>query len=314
MAIITLQVLLAALIGSAHGRGLKPLKLKSSVVALRGGAAAKHAAPATHVAKELRGGGALGEAKHAAPATRVATELRGGGALGEIARSVANEVATCNTSPARLLGFLGATCSWFLGASGVADALGAGPELISLKMTLTLLLYSGAFLQWSTVVTPPNYILAGSHLFNLLAQGNQLRRCVDYQLASFPDTAPAELRALGLGFGALFAGIGAFSYAAPGLRARSPPGSYAASAAGPFTIHPYPPVTKLFLSLASLTDLWRPVAKISLSQYSALTLTAAIFSKYSLVISPVNWPLCAVNVLLFFSSLWHLARKVLSLV
>ena len=43
-------------------------------------------------------------------------------------------------------------------------------------------------------------------------------------------------------------------------------------------------------------------------------LTAAIFSKYSLVISPVNWPLCAVNVLLFFSSLWHLARKVLSLV
>ena len=36
---------------------------------------------------------------------------------------VANEVATCNTSPARLLGFLGATCSWFLGASGVADAL-----------------------------------------------------------------------------------------------------------------------------------------------------------------------------------------------
>ena len=253
MAIINLQVLLAALIGSAHGRGLKPLKLKSSVVALRGGAAAKHAAPATHVAKELRGGGALGE----------------------IARSVANEVATCNTSPARLLGFLGATCSWFLGASGVADALGAGPELISLKMTLTLLLYSGAFLQWSTVVTPPNYILAGSHLFNLLAQGNQLRRCVDYQLASFPDTAPAELRALGLGFGALFAGIGAFSYAAPGLRARSPPGSYAASAAGPFTIHPYPPVTKLFLSLASLTDLWRPVAKISLSQYSALTLTAA---------------------------------------
>ena len=82
------------------------------------------------------------------------------------------------------------------------------------------------------------------------------------------------------------------------------------SAGGPFTIHPWPPVTKVFLSAASLTDLWRPTDKISLPQYLALTITAAIFSKYALLVSPINYPLMAVNVLLFGSSAWHLGRKV----
>ena len=67
---------------------------------------------------------------------------------------------------------------------------------------------------------------------------------------------------------------------------------------------------QVLLSTASLTDLWRPTDAISLSQYGALTLTAGIFAKYSLLVSPVNFPLCAVNVLLFFSSGWHLTRKV----
>ena len=67
--------------------------------------------------------------------------------------------------------------------------------------------------------------------------------------------------------------IAAYAAMAPKLKAMMPEGSYLASAAGPFTIHPWPPVTKLFLSAASLTDLHRPTDKISLTQYAALTLT-----------------------------------------
>ena len=89
-----------------------------------------------------------------------------------------------------------------------------------------------------------------------------------------------------------------------------PEGSYLASAGGPFTIHPWPPVTKLFLSMASLTDLFKPTDKISLFQYAALTLTGAIFSKYGMLITPINYPLTGVNILLFLSSAWHLSRKI----
>ena len=45
-------------------------------------------------------------------------------------------------------------------------------------------------------------------------------------------------------------------------------------------------------------------------QYGALTLTGAIFSRYGLVVTPINYPLTSVNVLLFFSSAWHLGRKI----
>ena len=49
--------------------------------------------------------------------------------------------------------------------------------------------------------------------------------------------------------------------------------------AGPFTIHPWPPVTKILISGASLLEFDRPTDKISLSQYTALTITGALFSR-----------------------------------
>merc|ERR1740121_1680532 len=97
---------------------------------------------------------------------------------------------------------------------------------------------------------------------------------------------------------------------APKLKAMSPAGSLLASAGGPFRIHPWPPVTKLFLSAASLTDLHRPTDKISLTQYAALTLTGFIFTFYGLYVTPINYPLTMVNILLFCSSAWHLGRKI----
>jgi hypothetical protein len=65
-----------------------------------------------------------------------------------IQRQVANEVATCNESPAKMFGFFGACCNWFLGLSAVYDATCKGPEVISLKMTGVMLCYSTLFGRW----------------------------------------------------------------------------------------------------------------------------------------------------------------------
>ena len=231
------------------------------------------------------------------------------GLISMIAAQVAKEVASAGTHPAKFFGFMGAICNWFLGLSAVYDAARNGPEVIALPMTLAMLAYSILFGRWAGWdVTPRNFILAGSHMFNVVAQCNQLRRVLAYKLESDPE-AKAEISALAKKAGGVIAAVVAFCLAAPTLKGKMPAGSYLASDGGPFTIHPWPPVTKLFLSAASLTDLHRPTSKISLTQYAALTLTGFIFSFYGLFVTPINYPLTMVNILLFASSAWHLGRK-----
>lgn len=82
------------------------------------------------------------------------------------------------------------------------------------------------------------------------------------------------------------------------------------SVTGPFTVHFWAPMSKWFISGASFMDLHRDTDKISLAQYSALTATGFFFSRYSLLVKPVNYTLCSVNVALFGSSAWHLGRKI----
>ena len=84
----------------------------------------------------------------------------------------------------------------------------------------------------------------------------------------------------------------------------------AAADAGPFTVHFWAPMSKWLISGASFLDLNRPTDKISLAQYSALTATGFFFSRYSLLVTPINYTLCSVNVALFGSSAWHLGRKI----
>jgi hypothetical protein len=226
---------------------------------------------------------------------------------------VAGEVSGASESPAKLYGFIGACCNWFLGLSAVYDASSKGPDVISLKMTCVMLCYSTLFARWAGwAVMPRNYVLAGSHMFNVVAQCNQLRRCLEHKVATGGEAAKKEVADL-----ATKAAIGAAVVTTAVLSADklkavvAPMGpAYLSSAGGPFTIHPWPPVTKLMISGASMLELDRPTDKISLSQYSALTLTGAIFSRYGLVVTPINYPLTSVNVLLFFSSLWHLSRKI----
>lgn len=52
---------------------------------------------------------------------------------------------------------------------------------------------------------------------------------------------------------------------------------------------------KWCLVAAGLKDLGRPAEKLSLSQNAALACTGMIWVRYSLVITPVNYSLAAVN-------------------
>ena len=196
-----------------------------------------------------------------------------GGGIAKIPGQIAAEVANANKSPAALYGFVGACCNWFLGISAVYDASCKGPEVISLKMTGVMICYSTLFGRWAGwAVTPRNYILAGSHMFNVIAQCNQLRRCFEYKLAHGGAAAKAEINDLvtkaAIG-GAVVAGLVLSSQHIKAVVAPIGP-AYLSSPGGPFTIHPWPPVTKLMISGASLMELDRPTDKISLSQYSAV--------------------------------------------
>merc|ERR1719201_745252 len=230
-----------------------------------------------------------------------------------IPKVVAEEIATCNTTPAKFCGFFGACCNWFLGLSAVYDATCKGPEVISLKMTGVMLCYSTLFGRWAGwAVMPRNYILAGSHMFNVACQTNQLRRGLEYKLETGGPEAMEEIQGLAVKAAAGAAIVTTAVLSADKIKSVVAPigPAYLSSAGGPFTIHPWPPMTKLMISGTSLLELDRPTDKISLSQYSALTLTGLIFSRYGMVVTPINYPLTSVNILLFGSSAWHLGRKI----
>lgn len=75
-------------------------------------------------------------------------------------------------------------------------------------------------------------------------------------------------------------------------------------------VHFWAPMSKWMISGASFFDLYRPTEQISLPQYTALTLTGFFFTPYSLLVVPINYTLCSVNIALFLSSGWHLGRKI----
>lgn len=65
---------------------------------------------------------------------------------------------------------------------------------------------------------------------------------------------------------------------------------------------------KWCLVAASLKDLSRPPEKLSLSQNVALSATGMIWVRYSLVITPVNYSLAAVNFFVGTTGLMQLYR------
>lgn len=79
--------------------------------------------------------------------------------------------------------------------------------------------------------------------------------------------------------------------------------------AGPKTIHFWAPTFKWSISIANIADLQRPPEKVSIPQQLAVTATGVIWSRYSMVITPVNYNLFAVNVFMATTGSYQLYRK-----
>jgi hypothetical protein len=210
-------------------------------------------------------------------------------------------------------GGLGALAGWGMSGSAIYDAMQQGPEVISLTMTPVLIVYSTLFARWAWVVKPQNLLLCACHVTNVAAQLNQLRRGLEFKIENGEQTQVNDmLQKVGV------AGAATAVAVAAGPRMRTALGSanlgmvsaVAAADAGPFTVHFWAPMSKWFISGASFMDMYRPTDQISLPQYTALTFTGLFFSRYALLVTPINYTLCSVNIALFGSSAWHLGRKV----
>jgi len=215
---------------------------------------------------------------------------------------------------AEFWGALGAVAGWGMGLSGIYDAFSSGPEVISLTMTPVLIVYSSLFVRWALIVNPRNVPLAACHATNVVSQLNQLRRALDYKLQHGQEQQVKDITQKAAFGGACIAGSIVLG---PTLRAvltkntqLGPVSTIAAADAGPFTVHFWAPMSKWMISGASFFDLYRPTEQISLPQYTALTLTGFFFTPYSLLVVPINYTLCSVNIALFLSSGWHLGRKI----
>lgn len=216
-------------------------------------------------------------------------------------------------SDPKFWGGLGALAGWGMSGAAIYDATLQGPEVISLNMTGVLIVYSSLFARWAFVVKPQNMLLAGCHVANIAAQGNQMRRALEHKMASGQEEQVKQMATQA----ALATAVGAGAVLAGPMMRKALVGanlgivsSIAAADAGPFTVHFWAPMSKWMISGASFLDLQRPTDKISLPQYSALTLTGLFFTRYALLVTPVNYNLCSVNLALFLSSAWHLSRKV----
>jgi len=214
--------------------------------------------------------------------------------------------------------FWGPVANWGIVGAAVYDMTLKGPEVISLPMTGTLSIYSGLFMLFAWRVQPRNYLLLSCHAFNECAQLTQLKRGYDFQ----QDRKQEGLEIEGTEFSPAFFGamvFGGVGTALAGPRIQSVVNgaswvpkqvtSLLNHPAGPFTVHFWAPSFKWMLSISNLLDFNRPVYKISTMQQTALCATGFIWSRYSMVITPKNYNLLAVNVSLAATGSYQLVRK-----
>jgi hypothetical protein len=154
---------------------------------------------------------------------------------------------------------------------------------------------------------------AAGHASNVVAQCNQMRRALEHKLSLGQKEEVDEITKKG----AMTAAAGAAAFlGGPMVQSAivaaelGVVSTVAGAAAGPFTVHFWAPMSKWLISGASFMDMDRPTDKISLPQYTALTLTGFFFTRYALLVTPVNYVLCSVNIALFGSSGYHLGRKI----
>ncbi|KAK9307612.1 hypothetical protein QLX08_002203 [Tetragonisca angustula] len=81
--------------------------------------------------------------------------------------------------------------------------------------------------------------------------------------------------------------------------------------AGPTTIFFWAPTFKWGLVIAGLGDMNRPPETISLYQTASLMITGAIWSRYSLLITPKNYNLLSVNAFTCMTGTYNFIRALL---
>lgn len=201
--------------------------------------------------------------------------------------------------------FWGPVANWGIVLAGIYDMSRGSPEAISPVMTSTMSVYSLMFMRFAYMVQPRNYLLLSCHACNEAVQLTQLFRKHRYEAS---QGRSMSLVPLGVGFGAVAAGVAMGPYAQRALTAWPAISKAAAHPAGPFTIFFWAPACKWGLSGSNIVDYKRDVTKISVGQQAALVATGIIWTRYSFVVTPVNYSLAAVNAALAATSIYQMTR------
>merc|ERR1712166_103714 len=85
--------------------------------------------------------------------------------------------------------------------------------------------------------------------------------------------------------------------------------NFFAHPAGPYTIFFWAPTFKWMITFANVGDMKKPAENISVNQQIAIFATGAIWSRYSMVITPVNYNLMIVDIFMGASAGVQLFRK-----
>ena len=199
-------------------------------------------------------------------------------------------------------------------AAAVADAQTIPADKIDLPMTGTMIVYSGTFLGFFWRVIPRNPLGISCHLFNIAAQGNQIRRAAEYKIENGERQEVEAFAKAAAVTSAVLAGlIGVSGRMITYLTQPSMPSivqKIGSSPVGPLTVFFWAPASKMMLSANNLVDLEKDTNKMSLNNQLALTATGVIWTRYCFVIQPVNYNLAAVNAILGVSSAYHAVRKI----
>ncbi|KAL0306005.1 UNVERIFIED_CONTAM: Mitochondrial pyruvate carrier 4 [Sesamum calycinum] len=75
-------------------------------------------------------------------------------------------------------------------------------------------------------------------------------------------------------------------------------------------VHFWAPTFKWGISIANFADFGKPPEKVSYPQQIAVTATGIIWSRYSTVITPKNWNLFSVNIVMAGTGIYQLSRKI----
>jgi hypothetical protein len=211
--------------------------------------------------------------------------------------------------------FWGPVANWGIALAGVYDMTQKDASVISVPMTSTLAMYSLTFMRFAWRVSPRNYILFACHIFNEGVQLTQLYRRHRYDRAQEKQQNPVvPENAIKSAFCASIVATGLFvpklqGYVLSRTWIPEKTKKLLNHPAGPFTIFFWAPTMKWALSIANLIDYKRPVDKLSIPQQFALAITGVIWTRWSFVITPVNYNLAAVNAALAATGMYHIMRK-----